>query len=117
MKSAPSRPERVFIGPFQFDILWSTNELKLAAEQPGNYLGLTDQRSSRIWIADDQAPVVERDTLLHEILHGIIATFGAPLDLDRAEEERIVATLAPVLLGVLRENPLLVSYLTSLTKD
>jgi len=63
-----------------------------------------------IVVARDLAGDQERDTVLHEVLHGLVRIVGLVKDDD--EEERIVATLAPILLDALRANPALVRYLT-----
>ena len=47
------------------------------------------------------------NTLLHEILHGIIYQYG----LDITEEEKVVTTLANGLTTVLVDNPWLVDYI------
>lgn len=52
----------------------------------------------------------EQDTLLHEVLHGILRQQGR--EWTEAEEQYVTA-LAPGLLGVLHDNPKLVAYLTA----
>jgi hypothetical protein len=67
--------------------------------------------SQRIVMADDLGIDQERDTLVHEILHGLVRVIG--LNLRDSLEERIVGTLSPVLLDLLRSNPEVVAYLTA----
>lgn len=62
---------------------------------------------------DVSAPfTLTADTLLHEILHA--CWNQTPLrERDEDDEERTVTALTPLLLGVLRDNPDLVAYLTA----
>lgn len=53
---------------------------------------------------------VTRDTLLHEVIHASIAVVGGE-EMSDEEEETFVSHLAPVLLDVLRSNPVLLAYL------
>lgn len=55
---------------------------------------------------------VEKETLLHEILHAALAVSGQTQFLTAKEEERIVSSLSPYIFQILRDNPILVSYLT-----
>lgn len=71
-------------------------------------VGRTIPGEQRLLIADGQAPAQERDTVLHEVLHGCIRIVKSD-----AEDEEIVGTLAPVLLDVLRKNPELTKWLLS----
>jgi hypothetical protein len=59
----------------------------------------------RLMLRDGMAGQQERDTLLHELLHACGQVVGHEL------EEHEVAALTPVLLGVLRSNPDVVTYL------
>lgn len=57
-----------------------------------------------------------RDALLHEVLHGVLYAHGLArvLELDAdGHEEKLVSALTPVILGVLRDNPALVKFLTA----
>ncbi|BAJ51835.1 hypothetical protein CJ97_gp47 [Ralstonia phage RSB2] len=58
------------------------------------------------------APVEEADTLIHEVLHAIIASAG----LTVPEEEPIVRALASNLTGVLADNPTFRRHLNALLK-
>lgn len=65
----------------------------------------------RITIAGSMGPDQARDTLLHEVLHGLLRIVN--LIPDDKEEERVVVALAPLLLDALRRNPGLVEYLVA----
>lgn len=79
----------------------------------GDVIGVGRVRLTRqrILIAERLAERQERDTLLHEVLHGLFGLVG--LISDDSEEERIVGTLTPLLLDTLRRNPQLVEYLVA----
>lgn len=71
------------------------------------------QSAERIEIRGDRPVAMTRDTLLHEVLHAVLAISGtrAMVDLEREDEEKIVSGLAPALLHVLRDNPKLAAFL------
>lgn len=75
----------------------------------GDVYGVTVERELRITLSDRQAAAQLRETVLHELLHAIWSK--VPLDQDDAEQERIIGSLSPWLLGVLRDNPELVAFL------
>jgi hypothetical protein len=58
-----------------------------------------------------RAPHLEREVLLHELLHACFSNSSAVL--EYAEEEKLVAVVSPRLLAALRDNPALVRYLLS----
>ena len=98
-------PARVEVGPYT----WTVTE---AQDQGGDCL---NPREGRI-VLDERAPVaMRRGHLLHEVLHAILWAHYVvdPADDEAAErEEQLVARLEAPLLQVLRDNPLLVNYLT-----
>jgi hypothetical protein len=55
----------------------------------------------------------ERETLLHEVLHGIIQAVGSKYALEENgdECEAIIKAISPTLLDTLRRNPDLTAYL------
>lgn len=57
-------------------------------------------------LGDDQ----QKDTVLHELTHAALRIMGAGL--SDATEEKVVGTLAPLFLDILRSNPALVKWLT-----
>ena len=100
-------PKKVRVGPFVYEIT------------PIKEMGATDQAggvdlSGQAIIYDPGLhSMQERDTILHELLHCII--FQTPLRktiTDQEEEERLVWTLSPRILALLRDNPQFVKYLT-----
>lgn len=80
-------------------------------KQTEDWVGLCSASSGTIKIARKQEPFEERDTLLHEVMHGILRQQGRVY--DEVPEELYVRALATGLLGVLRSNPEFVEYLLS----
>lgn len=68
--------------------------------------GRADVVKQTLSVRNGQGPHQERDTLLHELLHACGLAIGHEL------EEHQVASVTPILLDVLRQNPDVVAYLT-----
>lgn len=73
--------------------------------------GEIDSMNALIKINSLQQQNQKIDTLLHEVLHATIETYGVPMGGVDAEEA-ILRTLTPALLNVLCDNPDLVDVLT-----
>lgn len=65
----------------------------------------TDLQARVVRVVENQAPHMERDTVLHEALHAMLHVLGL------GRQEDLVRTLTPVLLDVLRSNKALTAYL------
>lgn len=66
--------------------------------------------SRRIVIRPGLPADLDREVLLHEVLHGVMS--AANLDWEKYEdEERIVKSITGVLLDTLQRNPRLATYL------
>lgn len=96
-------PKTVRIGPHR----WRVRRRALDDEQ--QKYGRTDEQQLAITIAPWVRGSQLADTLLHELLHAIWA--HTALDFDDDDQERIVRSLSPWLLGALRDNPELVAFL------
>ncbi len=57
------------------------------------------------------------DSIVHEILHGIVGMFNINFKLTEAEEEYIVSTLATGLVTVMKDNPDLFYSLQDMLED
>jgi hypothetical protein len=64
--------------------------------------GMCDKSGQVIYIDTGATNAIQKDTLLHEIMHAIWWT--AYLE-DEDKEERVVSSLSTGLLQVLRDNP------------
>lgn len=94
-------PAKVVVGPHTYTVAHAAGMTDF---------GNTNTRTQRIILADDQSPGALRDTVLHEVLHCVVAHAGFSQEWED-REEGIVNRLTPVVLQVLRDNPRLVSYL------
>lgn len=92
---------KIEIGP----AVWTVNTVMNMED-----FGRTDVRWSIIALSSDQHVDQMRDSLLHEVLHAIVFTYGIQMGSEE-NQEAIVKTLTPALLDVLRSNPELVDQL------
>lgn len=72
--------------------------------------GLVEFDKATILLNDNQTGDMIRDSLLHELLHVLLWSYGINLG-SPEQEEAVVKTLAPVLLDVLCNNTDLLSVL------
>jgi hypothetical protein len=96
-------PRYLKIGPFNYTVelhdgYWNKDDERVYGE--------TDERTATINLDVDASPEVVRDAVLHEILHAILLMYDK-------DDEDLVRLLAPMLLGVMRENPRLMLALTT----
>ena len=107
------KPSKVRILHRTIPIRWSAAHINRASREEGEPLHGV-YRSGEILIAPDIEDV-EKETLLHELLHAIIdqtslSSDGGPLSSDA--EEQVVRTLSPLLFHTLRSNQALTRWLT-----
>lgn len=106
-------PRYLQVGPHRYRIVVDAG----AASELSVDLGETSTVLARIVVHPGQARTQLRDTLLHEALHALLDTAGltAPgtyLTLhDHDDQERLIASLSPLLLDTLRRNPALLTFL------
>lgn len=115
MANVPARPTTIRIGPFQYTVRWEAVIYDCDDE------GVEDRtlptlsarvEHVRLLIRIDKTMhvVVQRKSLLHEVIHACNWITGHQ---DAHNEEEWVRSLAFPLLDVLRDNPRLVAWLTS----
>jgi hypothetical protein len=75
-------------------------------------LGQCDHKKMMIAIEEDQVPVEELDTVIHEILHAI--WYQMSIGEGPMEEEPIVRRTANGLLQVILDNPALLKYASAI---
>ena len=103
-----SLPATVQVGAYAYTIQVCA-EIGRDLGHDGNH----NRTLQRIRLNPSQGPDSLRDTLLHEILHAVCSNSG----LDGADEEfkkveeQFIYLVVPGLLGVIRDNPLLLAYL------
>lgn len=117
------RPTKIDIGGITWKIDWLTNKQwkKRFSEEYQEKQGLSDWSELTISIRREIAkgyylhPLMERETLLHEILHSVLAHTdmnNSMKGLKKTDiEEAVVGSLAPTLLAVLRNNEKLREWL------
>lgn len=110
MRPAEEFPDRVKLGPYRIEVKYD-HDAMVAASANGAYLADT----STILLQDVCSRDVERDTVLHELLHAVwkmsVLHLDYPDDEQDSKGEAIIQTLAPRILELLRRNPDLVRYL------
>jgi hypothetical protein len=104
-KKAPM-PQFVMVNPHSF-------ELKVVPRlsTDAGVCGLCGEDDQRIAIDDDLGDTVEKETVLHELMHAIWHFTHLDKKYTDEDEEAVAWTMAPRLLALLRDNPELVAYL------
>ena len=95
-------PKVIYIGAADYEV---------RTRKTLDLLGETDNTNTEIMLKRDQSAACRRDTLLHEVMHAVVFLSGYGHDLKHADEERLVRTITPWILAVLRDNPELVDFL------
>lgn len=101
-------PSAVMIGPHRYTLTLAHSRPVRLSDGAEPSVGECDTKHCVITIDPDQSPTQLRDSVIHEILHGCMSLIGVTEDpgIDRDTEERIVLRLAPVLLQLVRQRPL-----------
>lgn len=96
-----------------YTISFDANEhLDRESEMNERLYGMGDYAKALIAIRPGMAPGPERQTLVHEVLHQILRQSGIG-GLTAEDEETIIRHLESGLLGVIRDNPELIRYLSA----
>ncbi len=107
--AAAKPPKKLRIGYAQYDVFVAP-DLDVVLQE-SDLAGASNGNLHRILVRSDLPSAAKKETLLHEVLHQCL--FMAGQENDTKVEERIVRAMAMVLIAVLRDNPALVTYLTS----
>lgn len=114
MTSPP--PERLRIGPYTWQVFYDKKNWKRGIKGKPHYNdesdGFTEIVTNEIFVKPGlNSPQYERVVLLHEILHAARASSHlTEVDANDAEES-FINPVAPILYGVLHDNPDLLDYL------
>lgn len=100
--------------PHSLRILGREFQVDYEEEMDGNYVGFCYAQEGVIEIKEDQHPMEEADTILHEALHALF--YLLDLGLSRTREERVVRLLSTGLIQVFADNPEFLNYLTKVVK-
>jgi hypothetical protein len=108
-----SAPKKVILGPFAYKVIVDESRVKQLEEHENSELfAMTLLDSLEIVLHPSSAPMVQREKLLHELLHVVFDNTGISNRFSDRTEEQLVRALSPALFDLLRENPELVRYLT-----
>lgn len=102
------RPKNIKVGPYTYDISFGKKKTELSDNS--ELIGETNFQNLLIWIKRGKN-VIERETLLHEIIHSIFAVSGVSNKFSYDEEELIVSSISPYLFMVLLDNPNTLEFL------
>ena len=98
-------PSTIKIGPFRYAV---TVDARKPDDCDENCTGHIVTHKQTIWVEANQGSDQMADTLLHEVLHGCwFLSAGS----DDGDDEKFIVRVSSVLLGVLRDNPNLVTFL------
>lgn len=104
------------LGPFDIPIVREWKAIGAQEEAVGQVLlGFSHLDSLTFLVRPEQHPTVERDTIVHEMVHLLLDSASLHDIIPHDNEEAFVRRLSPILLMILRDNPELVAYL--LAKD
>lgn len=101
-----SPPKKISIGPY----LYSLQAMPGMADTDGT-VGVTYVSKTLIRYDSEQSPAMQRATVLHEVLHAVAHTVGIDDEVELTQEA-VIGRIDGILLGVLRDNPDLVAYLS-----
>lgn len=99
-------PDKVRIGAIDYDVKLADNMTPNSGNENGIVLGEIVYRKALIYLSPDQNPQVMRQTLMHEIAHGILHQAG-----HYENDEAIVTALGYGLTALIRGNPDLIRYI------
>lgn len=106
----PPIPDWIRVGPHTFEIRHDPDTARLLRDDDSR--GDTYTEALMIRLDDRNPSTVVAETLLHELMHA--AWYVTALRaVENPDEEAVCQALAPVLLGILRDSPELVAYLTA----
>lgn len=103
------RPVDFVLGHVDWRIQWDEDEVNRHAPDAGGFCEEAEQRI--VLLPMPKAPAVEREQLLHELLHA--CAFDSNFTLPYEQEEHMVRVVTPRLLHLLRANPHIVAFLTA----
>jgi hypothetical protein len=108
MRAASKPPPSILIGHAYFTVKFDKH-----LSENSEAVGLTGPETQYILIDPKLGPDVERETVLHEAMHGIFFQSGLRLQSWHKDkiEEQIIWSMAKGVFELLRSNPELCEYL------
>lgn len=113
------RPTSAVVGPYRYAIKFDKAAIDAAGLDEGEALrGLTRNSELLILVDPTIPPVLQRETLLHELLHAAYFASGGEINAakDEHREETVVSLLSPRLFGVLCDNPAISAWILGLAE-
>lgn len=106
----PDLPKFVKVGPYRYTVASDAEtRLDIMGDRP-DWAGCCDMRTLTIFVEPRDNQDAMAGTLLHEVIHACLQVTNQP---DDDKNESYVERMTGMLLGVLRDNPDLVAFLTS----
>ena len=103
MKHEKLRPSVVRIMGRNYAVIFEDDSL-LGVE----CLGMCNNHQCVIVVKDNQHPIEEADTLLHEIFHAV--WYCMSIAMGNTDEEQVVRRLSTGMMSVMMDNPQLLKY-------
>jgi Zn-dependent peptidase ImmA (M78 family) len=106
-------PATVEVGSLTFRIHASKAAWDKVASEIDDYsmYGVCFKQTCDIYLRPDVDVSLQRETLMHELMHAVEASTGYMLESQRIQTHDFVKDTAPVVLDMLRRNPDLRAYL------
>lgn len=110
----PKVPDSFVLGPHHYRICLDPAEFNAVqvAEKAG-LMGRHDPTTLTIHLEPLMVTDIRCTTFLHELVHACLYHGGVSPELDKETEERVCDSVGLLLLGFLRDNPEMVTYLTT----
>lgn len=108
--SSKTKQFNIRIRPHKVKVFFSRKALNKHIKHGENLLGLTIADRLEIFI-NPIGNSMERETLLHEILHMIWYMSGATNQMSHRAEEEIISIITPHLMNFLKDNPHIYRYI------
>lgn len=104
-------PMTITVGPVPFAVWYNVDKV-VSMTEDGTAWGACDTTTAVIAIREDLPTDMEAVVLLHETLHAVMAQNGLAHDLGEDAEEWVADRLSFALVKLLRDNPVLVKFIT-----
>lgn len=99
------RPRKIRINETDYKVISRSKEWGYTVA-----MGQISYHKQLIEVASGQTALELLDTIIHEVMHGIIQEYG--VDMDHRKEEKFVTKISNHLTDVLQKNPKLVEWLS-----
>lgn len=111
------RPHFIRVGSHKYSVVFSSEDLALIGlREKADLLGHTNHWNLTITIHNNLSHTIERESLLHEVIHAIWTVSGMDVIKDPISEEAMVRCVEHVFFQVLTNNPIFLRYLADKEK-